>query len=180
MISLLDVDRDEKHLLNRLTKLEKRISDVESLIPGGLFPLGNTTMTPPGDIETEYLKITDEYIAVSLTAGVALVKGNVVAADTAADRQCVLAPTSSDDPIGIVEADADVGESVWIIVAGVAEVLFDSATTPARDFYVYTSTATAGQAAGQAGSQLLRHIGHCIETPGAGAGGLARCVLQFN
>ncbi len=133
------------------------------------------------------LPLTDDGgVAVYLTAGENLMRGNVVHI-TATNTVSKIAQDVP-DPIGAVYQDALSGAGVWVVVSGVAYVYFTDSTTAgylARGFV----GADAGFVAGQAKSEAVptspfatdKHfyeIGHVLETR-TGAG-LAKCVLHFN
>jgi hypothetical protein len=133
----------------------------------------NMALTPDGGLA----------IALINKTGANSVRGSVVSPSSTTDMGCALSSTTIDDPIGIVYNDgiAD-GSNVWVIVSGIAYVLFDGSTTPSRDWFIYVSTATAGRATGQATINTGRQnakLGHSLESAG-GAGALIRCRVNFN
>jgi len=127
----------------------------------------------------------DGGIAILMIAGENLVKGEVVYVDQASgvNNRAKKAPTSNDMPIGVVLADATSGNTVYIVVAGVALVLPNAADTAVRGYLISTSTTTAGRvnqdASLPAVAQHNREIGHWLDS-GTGAGVITRAVLHFN
>lgn len=122
-------------------------------------------------------------LAIKLTAGEDLAAGELVRASGAADDTALKTTISDDMPMGVVYAAATTGNSVWVVVQGIAEVQFDGATTPARGHIAFASGATAGTATSSASLPTVaehnREIGHVIQSAGA-AGAKVRCVLHFN
>lgn len=132
----------------------------------------------------------DGGLAVKLTnkTGANSVKGKLVKADTANNDAVILVAVSDDECCGIFYEDgiAD-GAVTWVVVNGIADVLFEDNFGPTRGDWVATSATDAGYARAQASPaaapQHFEEIGHCIETVAAGGAGthvLARCVLHFN
>ena len=137
----------------------------------------------------------DGGLAVSLVnkTGTTSVKGTLVHADANVDAAFILTPVNDVDAFGVVygnDAGAQVADGVacWVVIAGLAYVLFQAATTRGH-FARMTITADADDAAGYAISEAVptspfytdKHfgeIGHVLET--IGAPGLALCVLHFN
>jgi len=123
--------------------------------------------------------------------GTTSVKGSVACADTTTDFAYKLEEADGLDPIGIVYEDgvAD-GSPVWIVVAGIAQVLLENSTASTRGYWVRTSITVAGRAnatnaappGGTIGALEVhsREIGHCIESKTAGTNVLAKCVIHFN
>ena len=89
----------------------------------------------------------------------------------------------SDMPIGVVYADANIGELVQIVVSGIAYVLPEAAVTLTKGYILYSSDATAGRVdqSSVLPSVTLhnREIGHVLEN-GSGAGVKARAIIHFN
>ena len=121
--------------------------------------------------------------------GAPTVKGRGAEVNTALDNSVVLVPIDSVDCIGVFyEAGIADGELTWIIVAGIAEVLFINATTR-QHFARVNITADASPVAGGIISEAMptspfatdKHfgeIGHVLET--IGAPGLAKVAVHFN
>lgn len=125
---------------------------------------------------------TEGGLAMRLTANSAMLKGEVVSASLVAGR-CALIAANEDYPIGVVYADAVEAGDVWIVYAGMADVLPKDANTKIElGYHVCVSPSVNGRAEGFATVNVNRHwaeIGHCI-IPSAENGALARCVLHFN
>lgn len=133
------------------------------------------------------VRITEDGgIAIKLTAGENLVKGNIVyvsAANTV--KKCL---QNNPDVIGVVYISANNATNVWVVVSGVAYVYFTGNTTPghiARGFVTSDGGYVAGQALSEAyptspfaSDKHFYEVGHVIEAR-TGAG-LAKCVLHFN
>ena len=137
----------------------------------------------------------DGGIAVSLInkTGATSVKGALAQVDDAVDSAFDLVPVDNPDCFGIVYGD-DAGNQVadgvacWIVIAGLAYVLFESATT--RKHFARMGVAADGNdQAGYAMSEAyptapfatdkhFAEVGHVLET--IGGAGLALCVLHFN
>ena len=117
----------------------------------------------------------------------ASVKGTIVDASTGTDNAADIADTDSTDPIGVIynSGVAD-GSEVWVVVAGIAQVLLEDTTASTRGNWVRTSSTTAGRADATTGSppgadvKHWQEVGHCTETQGAGTDVLAKMVLHFN
>jgi len=140
--------------------------------------------------------ITDDGgIAISLLnkTGATSVKGKVAEPADGNDAAFSLCAVDSVDPIGIIYGDnagsqvAD-GVACWIVVAGLAYIMFESATTRGH-FARMGVAADANDAAGLAMSEALptspfatdKHfaeVGHVLET--IGGAGLALCMVHFN
>lgn len=116
--------------------------------------------------------------------GSSSVKGQIVAASTDYDGSFMTSPANGDMPIGIVyDAGIADGQSVWIVVSGVAEVLSKDGQAPVRGYLAYNSD-VAGRAdyssSVPATSQHNREIGHVLESKSSGTNVLAKIVLHFN
>ena len=144
-----------------------------------------------GDLYNAKVMLTIEGgVAIKLTnkTGSASVKGQLVIADTANNDAVVLAAISDVECFGVFyESGIADGSEVWIVVSGIADVLFEDNHGPTRGDWVATSTTDAGYAVSQASPAAapthFTEIGHCIETVVAGGAGThvaARCVLHFN
>lgn len=175
---------------------------------GGSGGLGLGTATPSatldlagGDIDdvadigletiNEECKITAlGGYAISLTnkTGVNSVAGKLVKADTATDDAVVLTGATDDECFGVfLDSGIADGAEAWIVIGGIADVLFDDNVTAVRGNWV--GTGQAGLARTQAAPPALgiaahfEEIGHSIENVTATGGGtfiLARCILHFN
>ena len=129
-------------------------------------------------------------LAVRLTnkTGANSVKGQLVKADTANNDAAILTAISDNECFGVFYEDgiAD-GSEAWVVVSGIADVLFEDNHGPTRGDWVATSSSDAGYAVSQASPAAapthFTEIGHCIQTVAAGGAGTyvsARCVLHFN
>lgn len=132
----------------------------------------NAMITPEGGYAIKLINRT----------GHASVKGEVVIASTSADGEVNIAPTSTEMPIGCVyNAGVAEGSAIWVVVAGIAEVLYDASATT-RGNWVQTSALTAGRADGSSGSSPgvapFREIGHAIASASGNA--LGKIVIHFN
>jgi hypothetical protein len=125
------------------------------------------------------IKITNQTDAIS-------VAGKVVECDHGANDAVELSEANGDHPIGVLlDSGIANGSEVWIVVAGVADVLYEDTESSARGNWVYMS-GTAGFAIdavptpGHAADHW-KEIGHCCETVTyVDTPILARCVLHFN
>ncbi len=166
----------------------------------GLDDTDNTTISASGDItqvgtgrthESEKFKLTAiGGYAIKLTnkTGANSVAGNLVKADTATDDAVILTAATDDECFGVfLDAGITDGSEAWVVIAGIADVLFDDNVTAVRGNW--NGTGQAGLARTQTSPPALgiaahfEEIGHSIENVTAGGGGtfiLARCVLHFN
>lgn len=146
------------------------------------------------DGEWDRVKITPEGgLAVKMTnkTGGASVKGTLVRPYTATAINSAVTKIVVDipDPIGVIYDDgvAD-GSEVWVVVSGIAQVLFIG-NTSLDGLVRWFLTADAWYISGYALWEALpsspfatdKHfyeIGHCIEA--RTWAGLAKCVLHFN
>ena len=126
-------------------------------------------------------------IAVKLTAGEDLIKGNIVhvTGESTVSKNVVNIP----DPIGVVYQDALSGADVWVVIHGIAEVYFATDTGAGHLARGFLTTDGGSYVAGQALSEAFpaapfasdKHfyeIGHVLETR-VGAG-LAKVALHYN
>ncbi len=155
-------------------------------------------LTVGGDVKTtgeincnDKVKLTPEGgVAIRLTnrTGSGTVKGKTVKADPANDDSVILTGANDDECFGVFYETLDVGATeVWVVVGGIADVLFDPDHSPARGDWA--GSGTAGFARSQASPPALgiaahfEEIGHVIQSSspgGEGQSALARCVLHFN
>ena len=134
-------------------------------------------------------------LAISLInkTGTTSVKGMLVEPDGGVDSAFDIVPVDGVDCIGVVYGDdegSQVADAVacWVVIAGIAQVLFESATTRehmARMGVAADGNDTAGYAMSEAVptspfsiDKHFAEIGHVIES--IGGSGLAKCVLHFN
>ena len=153
-------------------------------IIGNAIPGWNTNsalirFTPEGGLAVKMINKT----------GSASVKGNIVEVGKAVDESVILAGIDDPDPFGIMYDTGIVdGELVWVVVSGIAQVLYSTAVTRgtfARVPVTADGSATAGQAIAEAlptapfsTDKHFQEIGHPIET--IGAPGLALTILHNN
>lgn len=82
-------------------------------------------------------------------------------------------PVDSDTPIGVVYADAKVGDLVRVVVSGRGYALPESGVTATAGYFAFSSNAEAGRfdqaATIPATTEHWREYGHVVET-GSGAG----------
>ncbi len=168
------------------------IYEISNTTGDTVFSLGNLTVTNAAkEIAQVNCKMTTiGGFAISLTnrTGANTVQGQLVKADTAGDEGAILTGGADDECIGVfLDNGTPDDSSAWIVVAGIANVLFNDNTAAVRGNWV--GTGTAGLARTQASPPALgiashfEEIGHCIQNVDAGGGGtfiLARCVLHFN
>jgi hypothetical protein len=118
------------------------------------------------------------------------VKGNVVHANSALANSVKLSEQNIPDSIGVIyNSGIPDGAYVWVVVAGIADVLFVGDTTVAYLARTFVTADGGAFAAGYAMAEAVpstpfasdKHfaeIGHVIEAR-TGAG-LAKCVIHFN
>jgi len=92
--------------------------------------------------EAEWQEMNATYI--TLTAGEALVKGNVVSVSTTADMTVVKSPIGDEGVIGVVLAGAASGSDVKVAISGAAEVLVSETVTRGNFAEVQGSAGEAG------------------------------------
>jgi hypothetical protein len=139
---------------------------------------GKIMLTPEGGLAVQVVNNT----------GASSVKGTIVEASKSVDNAVALAAVDDVDPFGIVYSDAvDDGENIWVVISGIAEVLYS--TTVTRGTFARVPIAADGGQAGYAIAEALpvpplatnkhfQEIGHPLES--IGAPGLAKTVLHFN
>jgi hypothetical protein len=127
-------------------------------------------------------------VAILNGSGAASVKGKIVEADSSVDNSIELAGVDDVDPCGIMyNSGVPDGSLMWIVVAGIADVLYGTAVT--RGTFARVPVAADSVAAGLAVAEALptppfatdkhfQEIGHPIES--IGAPGLAKTILHFN
>lgn len=121
------------------------------------------------------------------TGGVS-VKGHIVEPSSAVDNGVQLTTDDDFDPVGIIyESGIDDGDGMWVIVSGIADVLYG--TTVTRATFSRVPVTADGLNPGEAINEPLpspplatdkhfREIGHPIES--RGTPGLAKTILHFN
>lgn len=128
--------------------------------------------------------------AIQLTnrTGATSVEGKLIKADTATDDGVILTGNTDDECFGAF-LDAGVADDAeaWIVVAGIAKVLYDDNVAAVHGNWV--GTGQAGLARTQGGPPAIgaaahfEEVGHCIQSVSAGGGGtfiLSRTVIHFN
>ena len=158
--------------------IEQRISLVEKVIPS-IDP--QIKLTPEGGLAVRMVNKT----------GANSIKGSVVGVynDSAIDNAVKNIVVNIPDPIGVMyENGVSDGFDVWVVVSGIAEVLFIGDTTRgylARGFVGSDSGYISGYAISEAlptspfaTDKHFYEIGHVIESR-VGAG-LAKCIVHFN
>jgi len=152
----------------------------------GNVGIGTTNPTASLSVNEKTAINSDGGLMVKLTnrTGSNTVKGTIVSADLSNEEAFYTTPIDGDMPIGIVyEAGVANGSAAWIVVSGVAEVLFKNTVAPVRGYVAFVSD-TAGRAdisaAVPAALTHWREIGHPIQTKTAGTNVLAKVVLHFN
>lgn len=116
--------------------------------------------------------------------GAVSVKGTVVIASTATANAVATAPIDADMPIGVMyENGVADGQLCWVVVSGIAEVLFKNTVAPILGGIVFCSS-VAGRVdianAIPVQATHYREVGHCFEAKTGGTDVLAKCVLHFN
>jgi len=114
------------------------------------------------------------------------VKGSVVAISTTADNSFIL-QSNEFDSIGVVaESGRANGQLTWVIIQGVAKVLFKDNVAAVRG-YVALSADTDGRAtnvavpsANPVVAEHFKEIGHVMESKDAGINVLVNCLIHFN
>lgn len=163
--------------------------DIAEVIAGQDIAPGNIVST--GEVGNSKVKLTSlGGLAISLTnkTGANSVAGQLVETDGANNDAVALTGLSDVECIGVfLDAGIADGAEAWVVVSGIADVMFEDNHGPTRGDWVETSGNDVGTAFSQASPAAapthFREIGHCIETVAAGGGGTfvnARCVLHFN
>lgn len=143
----------------------------------GIQPDPAARFTPEGGLAVRFINDT----------GAPSVRGSLVEASSSVDQAVSLTQAAGDDDcLGAIYEDgvAD-GQPVWVVVAGMADVLLENGTSATRGYWAGTG-ATAGRAdctnANPPGlvDAHFTEIGHCVQSVGSGTDVLARCVLHFN
>lgn len=141
------------------------------------FSTDNTKITPEGGLAVKRINKT----------GAASVKGALVATSTAVDNSVIL-QANTYDTIGVFyESGVADGSVAWVVVSGIADVLYKDATASTRG-NILIADAVDGRASDIAnpGSGLpavdthFKECGHVMETKAGGTNVLVKCVLHFN
>ena len=123
------------------------------------------------------------------STGAVSVKGTVVQASPTHDRGVYPIQQNIPDPIGVIyESGIADGKDVWVVISGIADVLFTNAPTRkylARGFVTGEATYEAGKALSEevpsspfASDKHFYEIGHIVESKTEP--GLAKVLLHFN
>ena len=169
------------------TKWEPK--SIAEVIAGQNIAPGNVESTGEVSANAKSKMTSEGGFAVRLTnkTGVASVKGQLVAADTTTNDAVALTGVSDTECFGVFyESGIADGSEVWVIIAGIADVLFEDNHGPTRGDWVSTGSEAGyafSQASPAAAPTHFEEIGHCIETVAAGGAGThvaARCILHFN
>lgn len=151
--------------------------DVDDSVERRLIVSDNIMFTPEGGLAVRYLNDT----------GAPSIKGSVVEASPNIYDGVRLAVAGAANAVGVVyESGFLVGEPMFVVTSGKAQVLLEDGTTSTVGYWVGLSTTVNGRADATnavAPGLVLRHfdeIGHCHETKGAGVNVLALCTLHFN
>lgn len=116
--------------------------------------------------------------------GAASVRGTVVEPSSTTDDAFQLAPTGSDEPIGVVLDDGvPDGSFCRVVTGGKAQVLLQDGVAATRSYWVSVSDTVAGRAQMTADPVPATHwneVGHCLENKASGTDVLAWCTLHFN
>ena len=135
-----------------------------------------------GEIESPKAKITaigGYAIALTNNTGVNSVEGQLVEADDTDESSYKTADANALDVIGVVynAGVADASE-VWIVIAGIAEVLLDAGGCVHHDRLISSNTAGSADVANSPAVAVhFQEVGHALETV-VGAG-LAKAVIHL-
>jgi hypothetical protein len=154
---------------------------VDDAIEKRVLSSDNAMFTPEGGFAIRLVNDT----------GAASIKGTLVDASAVVDSAARVCEASDNDVIGSVyENGVAVGELMWVVTGGIADVLLKDGTAAVRQNWAMTSD-VAGRAditnadppAGGLINELNQHfneIGHCLESKLAGTNVLARILMHFN
>jgi hypothetical protein len=156
---------------------------------GGTFE-SQLSVNDSGDIEqTKVMQTVEGGIAIKLlnNTGATLLRGYLVSVDSSGDGRVKLTPIDVPDSIGVVYQDIPNGQSGWIVVSGMAYVIYANNATRGQ-FARSCKTGDAGAAAGKSFSEAVptpptsdTHFfenGHVLESKVAGQ--LVLTALHFN
>lgn len=112
--------------------------------------------------------------------------GSVVSVSDSEDNKFILQDNEF-DAIGVVaESGRSDGQPTWVIIAGVAKVLFKDNVAPVRG-YIALSADTNGRAncidvpsSNPVQAEHFKEIGHVLESKQAGSNVIANVILHFN
>ena len=144
--------------------------------------LGNNKvkMTPEGGLA---IRLTNK-------TGATSIKGTLVEASTSTQEAVGTCDANCVASSGVVyKSGVADGSEMWVVVAGITEVLLKDTTSATMGYWAKTSD-TAGRAditnAAPPGGGIPQHdehsqeIGHCIQSVTAGTNKLCKVVLHFN
>lgn len=127
-------------------------------------------------------------IAIKMTNGTGspTVKGNLVSASPSAANKFTL-QANEFDAVGVVyESGIADGSETWVIIQGVAHVLWKNSTTATKG-YVALAADTDGRVINVAVptsnpivAEHFKEIGHVLEDNGGGIDQLVKVILHFN
>lgn len=150
--------------------------DVDGLVE---LPTIGLAFTPAGGIARKFTNKT----------GGASVRGQLVTTGSAANS-VILTTAGVPNAMGAMwSRDVADGGTCYVVISGVADVLFADGQSPTVGWWVGSSDAVNGRARAAAslpdnsGAGVTMHnheIGHCIQTINAGTDVVARVVLHFN
>lgn len=84
--------------------------------------------------------------------------------------------------VGVVYADADSGNPVWIVTSGIVAVRPESGITAARGNVIFASSSESGvvdQSSTVPTTDHWAEVGHFLDT-GTGDGAATRAIVHFN
>ena len=132
-----------------------------------------------GTIVGPKIKLTAEggyAILLKNKTGSASVAGQIVSADTGTDNSFYTTPANGDMPIGVVyNAGVADGSDAWVVVSGMANVLFKDTIAPTRGYQAFVSS-TAGRS-DQSATSTTKKIGQVLETKSSGTDIIAKCII---
>ena len=139
-----------------------------------VLPSVGSGVTPDGGF---YITLTNKTGSISK-------KGTIVIASTTTDKAVNIAPSNSDNPIGVILENgvADGGE-VKVVVSGKAYVLLQDGLSSTRGYWCEVSSTQAGRMSQLANPNLITHwaeLGHSLESKTSGTNVLSLVVLHFN
>lgn len=170
----------------------KTLQDRFTIDKDGNTGIGTIVPTQPLSVKEKSGMTAIGGICIKLTnkTGANSVAGQLVKADTATDDAVILTARSDDEGFGVfLEGGVSDGSEAWVVVGGIADVMFGDNIAAVRGNWVATGSAIGDEGTARtsttpnAAPQHFEEFGHCIESVAAGGEGtniLARCVLHFN
>lgn len=139
---------------------------------------GNIKFTREGGLAIRMLNKT----------GITSEKGRLVAASTGTENAVELCGADDTDVIGVMyDTGREVDELMWVVIAGIAQVLLKDDTSSTRGYWVGASDdasyAYATESSPPAQPEHFQEIGHCVHTvtaTGAGTHVLCNIMMHFN